>query len=87
MRVLRELEFLPKLIVLRLGEVHPPSPWINELPVFDTMPYEPVDDSGPEGTLLLRELSRPNLPAIITTGEPQTSLSVSASLRRVFDLI
>ena len=78
MRVLRELEYLPELIVLRLGEVNPPSPWINELPVFDVMPCEPVDHLGLEVTVLLRELSRPNLPAIITTGDPHTSLSVSA---------
>jgi hypothetical protein len=74
--VLRKLEFLPKLIVLRLGEVHPPSPWINELPVFDVMPFEPLEHLGFEEAVVLRELSRPNLPTVITTGDPHTSLSV-----------
>jgi len=84
--VLRKLEFLPKLIVLRLGEVSPPSPWINELPVFDVMFCEPVDHLGLEGKILLRELSRPNLTPVITTGDPHTSLSVGAYRRRVLDL-
>ena len=42
------------------------------------MLYEPVDHLSLEGSVLIRELPRPNLPTVVTTGDPHTSLSVGA---------
>ena len=79
MRVLWELESLLELGVLGLGEVNPPSPWINVFPVISPfVSDDPVNHLALKGTVLVQKLSRPNLLTVITTGDPYTSLSIRA---------
>ena len=86
--MLRELESLLELGVLSLGQVNPPSPWINVFPVVSPFVCDdPVNHLALKGTLFVRKLSRPTLVTVITTGDPHTSLSVHAQWRGVFDLI
>jgi hypothetical protein len=79
MRVLRQLESLLELGVLSVGEVNPPSPWINVFPVVSPFVFDdPANYLALKGTVFVRKLSRPNLLAVITTGDPHASLSVRA---------
>jgi hypothetical protein len=88
MRVLRQLESLLELGVLSVGEVNPPSPWINVFPVVSPFVFDdPVNHLALKGTVFVRKLSRPNLLTVMATGDPYTSLSVRAQWRGVFDLI
>jgi hypothetical protein len=45
------------------------------------MLYEPVDHPGLEVTVLLRELSRPNLPIVTPMGDPHTTGYLRIPLR------
>jgi hypothetical protein len=87
-RLLRELESLLERGVLSLGQVNPPSPWIDVVPVVPAFVFDdPVNHLALNWTVFVQKLSRPNLLTIITTGDPDTSLSVRAQWRSVFDLI
>ncbi len=87
-RLLRELESLLERGVLSLGQVNPPSPWIDVVPVVPAFVFDdPVNHLALNWTVFVQKLSRPNLLPVISTGGPDTSLSVRAQWRGEFNVI